>query len=142
MCNCYYYDRAVHISVAVDMRTLLDRKNCSSSSNGQVAAHRVTGLIIKRLWLYQHYLSILVFTRHVHFQPYTSMCTGRASSTNGYVVSCGTSQRRSLHVQIRRFTELRSTQRCVFSAVNFSFPSMYRRLTSTRSIQCYERKQI
>ena len=50
MCNCYYYDRAVHISVAVDMRTLLDRKNFSSSSNGQVAAHRATGLIIKRLW--------------------------------------------------------------------------------------------
>ena len=26
MCNCYYYDRAVHISVvAVDIRTLLDR---------------------------------------------------------------------------------------------------------------------
>ena len=44
------YDRAVHISVAVDMRTLLDRKNFSSSSNGQVAAHRVTGLIINRLW--------------------------------------------------------------------------------------------
>ena len=38
-------DRAVHISVAIDMRTLLD----SSSSNGQVAAHRVTGFIIKRL---------------------------------------------------------------------------------------------
>ena len=53
VCNCYYCDRAVHISVAVDMRTLLDRKNYSSSSNGQVAAHRVTGLIIiKRLWLY------------------------------------------------------------------------------------------
>ena len=45
VCNCYYYDRAEHISVAVDMRTLLDRKNNSSSSNGQVAAYRVTGLI-------------------------------------------------------------------------------------------------
>ena len=45
--NCYYYDRAVHISVAVDMRTLLDRKNFSSRTNGQVAARRVTGLIIK-----------------------------------------------------------------------------------------------
>ena len=44
MCNCYYYDRAVDISIAEDMRTLFDRKNCSSSSNGQVAAHRVTGL--------------------------------------------------------------------------------------------------
>ena len=32
------------------MRTLLDRKNFSSRTNGQVAAHRVTGLIIKRLW--------------------------------------------------------------------------------------------
>ena len=51
VCNCYYYDRAVHISVAVDMRTLLDRKKFSSSSNDQVAAHRVTGLIIKRLWM-------------------------------------------------------------------------------------------
>ena len=39
-----------HISVAVDMRTLLDRKNFSSITNGQVAARRVTGLIIKRLW--------------------------------------------------------------------------------------------
>ena len=27
VCNCYYYDCAVHIAVAVDMRTLLDRKN-------------------------------------------------------------------------------------------------------------------
>ena len=52
MCNCYYYDRAVHISVAVDMRTLLDRTNFSSRTNGQVAARRVTGLIIKRLWSY------------------------------------------------------------------------------------------
>ena len=50
VCNCYCYDRAVHISVAVDMRTLLDRNSFSSSSNGHVAAHRVTGLIIKRLW--------------------------------------------------------------------------------------------
>ena len=31
------------------MRTLLDRKNFSSSSIGQVATHRETGLIIKRL---------------------------------------------------------------------------------------------
>ena len=43
----YIYDRAVHISVAVDMRTLLDGNNFSSSSNGQVAAHRVTGLFNK-----------------------------------------------------------------------------------------------
>ena len=44
----YYYDRAVglYISVAVVMRTLLDRKNFSSSANGQVAAHRV-GLLSK-----------------------------------------------------------------------------------------------
>ena len=34
------------------MRTLLDRKNISSRTNGQVAAGRVTGLIIKRLWFY------------------------------------------------------------------------------------------
>ena len=40
VCNCYYYDRAVHISVAVDMRTLLDRNNFSSKSNGQVAARQ------------------------------------------------------------------------------------------------------
>ena len=32
------------------MRTLLYRKNISSRTNGQVAARRVTGLIIKRLW--------------------------------------------------------------------------------------------
>ena len=38
-----------HVSVALDMRTLLDRKNISSRTNGQVAARRVTGLIIKRL---------------------------------------------------------------------------------------------
>ena len=51
VCNCYYYDRAVHISVAVDMRTLLDGNHFfSCSSNGQVAAYRVTGPIIKRLW--------------------------------------------------------------------------------------------
>ena len=48
-CNCYHYDRAVHISVAVDMCTLLDRNHFSCSSNGHVAAHQVTGLIIKRL---------------------------------------------------------------------------------------------
>ena len=39
----------VPISVAVDMRTLLDRNNLSSRTNGQVAARRMTGLIIKRL---------------------------------------------------------------------------------------------
>ena len=39
-------------SVAVDMRTLLDRKNFSSKTNGQVAARRVAGLVIKRLWSY------------------------------------------------------------------------------------------
>ena len=33
------------------MLTLLDRKNISSRTNCQVAARRVTGLIIKRLWL-------------------------------------------------------------------------------------------
>ena len=47
MCNCYNYDRTVHISVDVDLRTLLDRKNLSSNSKGQVAAHRVTGLITR-----------------------------------------------------------------------------------------------
>ena len=34
VCNCYYYDRAVHISVAVDMHTLLDRKNFSFRPGG------------------------------------------------------------------------------------------------------------
>ena len=43
------YDCAAHISVAVDMRTLLDRKNFSSRTNGQVVARLVIGLIIKRL---------------------------------------------------------------------------------------------
>ena len=33
------------------MRTLLDRKNISSRTNSQVAARRVTGLIIKMLCL-------------------------------------------------------------------------------------------
>ena len=40
-----------HFSSLIDMRTLLDRKNISSRTNGQVAARRVTGLIIKRLWI-------------------------------------------------------------------------------------------
>ena len=38
-----------HISVAVDMRTLLDRIHLSSRTSDQVAARRVTGLIIKAL---------------------------------------------------------------------------------------------
>ena len=58
MCNCDYYDRAVHVSVAVDMRTLLDRKNFSSRTTGQVATRRVTGLIIKRLWVIRRILFI------------------------------------------------------------------------------------
>ena len=37
------------ISIAVDMRTLLDRKNFSSSSDDQVAAHRVTAYYQKAL---------------------------------------------------------------------------------------------
>ena len=48
--RCRYVRR--HISVALDMRTLLDRKNISSRTNGRVAARRVTGLIIKRLTIY------------------------------------------------------------------------------------------
>ena len=35
--------RPGHISVAVDMRTLLDGTHFSSRTNGQVAARRVTG---------------------------------------------------------------------------------------------------
>ena len=43
------------------MRTLFDRKNFNSSSNGQVAARRVTRLIIKRLWFQRsQYLRALV----------------------------------------------------------------------------------
>ena len=49
VCNCYYYDRAVHISVAVVMRTLLDMKTFSSSYNDQVAAHRVMAYYQKAL---------------------------------------------------------------------------------------------
>ena len=52
MCAIITIMIAQYISVAVDMRTLLDRKMFSFSSNGQVAAHRVTGLIIKRLCFY------------------------------------------------------------------------------------------
>ena len=63
VCNCYYYDRAVHISVALDMHTLLDRNNFSSSSNGQVAAHWVTGLIIKRLWRNRRPAKLVHFRR-------------------------------------------------------------------------------
>ena len=33
------------------LRHAHDRKNISSRTNGQVAARRVTGLIIKRLWV-------------------------------------------------------------------------------------------
>ena len=47
VCNCYYYDSADKL----DMRTLLDGKNISSRTNGQMAARQVAGLIIKRLWL-------------------------------------------------------------------------------------------
>ena len=49
MCAIVTIMIAGHISVALGMRTLLDRKNISSRTNGQVAARRVTGLIIKRL---------------------------------------------------------------------------------------------
>ena len=57
VCNCYCYDRA-HISVAVDMRTLLGRKNISSRTNGQVAARRVTGLITKALAVFRQSSSL------------------------------------------------------------------------------------
>ena len=65
-----YYDRAVaaiHISVVVNMRTLLDRNNFSSRTNGQVAARRVTGLIIKMLGLNCIFYSatILTFTEYI-----------------------------------------------------------------------------
>ena len=36
----------------------------------------------------------------------------------------------------------RVTKHATVRLYNFSFPSMYRRLKSTRLIQCYERKQI
>ena len=38
----------IYILVALDMRTLLDRNNFSSKTNGQVAARRVTGLISEK----------------------------------------------------------------------------------------------
>ena len=44
---------AIVTMMAGDMRTLLDWNTFSFNSNGQVAAHRVTGLIIKRLWRYK-----------------------------------------------------------------------------------------
>ena len=71
MCNCYYYDRAVHISVAVDMRTLLDRNNFSSSSNGQVAAHQVTGLIIS----YNIMIVIIVTSTYAYPSIATFLCS-------------------------------------------------------------------
>ena len=67
VCNCYCYDRAVHISVAVDMRTLLDRKNFSSSSNGQVAAHWVTGL---KGFDNTNQVVIITLTAFVHLSAY------------------------------------------------------------------------
>ena len=65
------YTCAVHISVAVDMHTLLDRKNFSSNSNGQIAAHQVTELIIKRLWLYDplDYRSAVSIIGQCHSRP-------------------------------------------------------------------------
>ena len=51
------------------MRTFLDRKNFSSSSNGQVAAHQVTGLIFKRLvygWILE--LRVCVGLRRRRFE--------------------------------------------------------------------------
>ena len=63
VCNRYYYDRAVHISVAVETRMLLDRNHFSSSSNGQVAAHRVTGLIILFLPSFLPYTSSALSSR-------------------------------------------------------------------------------
>ena len=49
------------MSVAVDMRTLLDRNIFSSRTNGQVAARRVTGLIIKRLWSDVQFVRVQTF---------------------------------------------------------------------------------
>ena len=49
------------------MRTLLDRKNFSCSSNGQVAAHRVTGLIIKRLFISPWTEPVLYSSRLFYF---------------------------------------------------------------------------
>ena len=55
-----------HISVALDMRTLLDMKNISSRTNGQVAARQVTRLIIKRLWLHASLNYLLLLSMFVH----------------------------------------------------------------------------
>ena len=48
------------------MRTLLDRKTISSITNGQVAARRVTGLIMKRLWLHVDTFAMLVLPSSDH----------------------------------------------------------------------------
>ena len=50
MCNCYYYDRAVPTHFSSRRHACAHVDNVSSSTNGHVAAHRVTGLI-KRLRL-------------------------------------------------------------------------------------------
>ena len=70
-------------------------------------------------------------TAGVRSDSETFICTGRASAAYRNAVCCGANLsaiftsgcprnengRRSGRVQTRRFTELRSTQRCVFSAV-------------------------
>ena len=71
----------VHISVAVDMRTLLERKNFSFSSNGQVAAHRVTELISKRLCYNSRNQALAVATRLQTSPRRTSFHVGRAMTT-------------------------------------------------------------
>ena len=47
-----------HISVAVDMRTLLDRNNFSSRTNGQVAARRMTAYYQKAACITDLYTSV------------------------------------------------------------------------------------
>ena len=63
------------------MRTLLDRKNISSRTNGQVAARRVTGLIIRRLWLWlgmaYGYMPIII----IHCGRDRGICAHRINKT-------------------------------------------------------------
>ena len=82
----------LHISVAVYMRTLLDRNTFSSSSNGQVAARRATGLILGLLSSFASIKDIgfasIVRRRHQSLSQFIiimivitlNICTKRADS--------------------------------------------------------------
>ena len=65
------------------MRTLLDRKNISSRTNGQVAARQVTGLIIRLtiarhgLWLCYGYMPMII----IHCERDRGICAHRINKT-------------------------------------------------------------